>query len=259
MRVVPYVLYRESLKLPLPISCMIPAHLLCRPDQVAETVLLPGNPSRANLIQKEFDHSEKVAENREFLAYTGTYSGVPVSVCSTGIGAPSAVIALEELILCGAHTFIRVGTCGALQTDIAIGDVIVPVAACRGEGTSQKYVPVEFPAVCHPDVFAALTAAAPHAHTGIVWTDDSFYINNTEYWNSLHILAVEMECSSLFAVSWIKSVKTGAILAVDGNLVHGTCKSDRKSLSPHEISRKAEKGVQREIKSALEAVVILNE
>lgn len=239
---------------------MRPAHLLCTPDQVAETVLLPGNPSRAHLIQEQFDHSEKVAENREFLMFTGTYKGVPVSVCSTGIGAPSAVIALEELILCGALTFIRVGTCGALQENIAIGDIVVPVAAYRGEGTSQKYASLGFPAVSHPDVYTALVETAPNAHTGIVWTDDAFYIKNKEWTqNPLNILAVEMECSALFIVSWIKSVKTGAILAVDGNIAHGTCKSDQKSFKNYEISKKGQEGVKKEINAALEAVVLLHE
>lgn len=239
---------------------MIPAHLLCNPEKVAKTVLLPGDPTRAQWIAEFFDHSEKVAQNREFLMFTGSYAGVPVSVCSTGIGAPSAVIALEELIMCGADTFIRVGTCGALQRDIAVGDLIIPVAACRGEGTSQRYVPLQFPAAADPDVVAALKNPAPDAHTGIVWTDDSFYISDTEYWHSLGILAVEMECSALFTVSLLKKVRTGAVLAVDGNLILGTCKSERKTMEhTEEIPEKAKKGVKREIKVALEAAKLLNQ
>ncbi|MBU7024112.1 MAG: nucleoside phosphorylase [Theionarchaea archaeon] len=239
---------------------MIPPHLLCLPEKVAGPVLLPGDPHRAKLIAGFFDNPEKIAENREFLMVTGHYSGIPVSVCSTGIGSPSAVIALEELCMCGADTFIRVGTCGALQRDINTGDIIIPTAACRGEGTSQRYVPLQFPAVAHPDIVSALREIAPDAHTGIVWTDDSFYISESEYWSSLGILAVEMECSSLFTVSSLKKVRTGAILAVDGNLLLGTCKKERRTRNhQEEISEKAREGVRREIKIALEAISLLYE
>ncbi len=235
---------------------MIPPHLLCNPEKIAKTVLLPGDPKRAQLIAEFFHNPEKVAENREFLIFTGSYSEIPVSVCSTGIGAPSAVISLEELIMCGADTFIRVGTCGALQSTIAIGDLIIPTAACRGEGTSQRYAPLQFPAVAHPDIVNALQRTAPDAYKGIVWTDDSFYVSNVEYWNSFGILAVEMECSALFTVSLLKKVRTGAILAVDGNLLLGTCKSERKTRT-EEVPEKAREGIKREIVAALEAVKLL--
>lgn len=237
---------------------MIPTHLLCDPEKVTDTVLLPGNPARAQWIASFFDEPEKIAENREFLMFTGTYSGAPVSVCSTGIGAPSAVIALEELIMCGADTFIRVGTCGALQKHIAIGDLIIPLAACRGEGTSQRYVPLPFPAVAYIDIVNALQKTAPEAYTGIVWTDDSFYISDAKYWNSLGLLAVEMECSSLFTVASLKKVRMGAILAVDGNVLLGTCKSEKKTTNHTEIPEEAKKGVKKEIRAALEAAALLH-
>lgn len=239
---------------------MIPSHLLCNPEKVANIVLLPGDPNRARFIADFFDTSEKVADNREFLMFTGSYSGVPVSVCSTGIGSPSAVIALEELLMCGADTFVRVGTCGALQKDINIGDLIIPLAACRGEGTSQRYVPLQFPAVAHPNVVNALRKTTPYAYTGIIWTEDSFYISDSEYWSSLGILAVEMECASLFTVSSLKKARTGAILAVDGNILMGTCKKERKTIEHmEEIPRKARKGVEKEVKAALEAIIFLVE
>lgn len=234
---------------------MTPPHLLCNPHKVAKIVLLPGDPKRARFIADFFDNPEKIADNREFLMFTGSYSGVPVSVCSTGIGSPSAVIALEELVMCGADTFIRVGTCGALQKNIDIGDLIIPIAACRGEGTSRRYVPLPFPAAADPEIVAALRKTAPDAHTGIVWTDDSFYISDTEYWNSLGILAVEMECSALFTVSLLKKVRTGAILAVDGNVFLGTCKKERRTIHyEEEIPEGAREGVKKEIQVALEAL-----
>lgn len=237
---------------------MIPPHLLCNPEKVAKKVLLPGDPKRAKLISEFFDNPEKVAENREFLMFTGNYSGVPVSVCSTGIGAPSAVIALEELIMCGATTFIRVGTCGSLQLHIDSGDIVIPIAACRGEGTSPRYAPLPFPAVADPTIVAALQKSAPEAATGIVWTEDSFYVSDTQYWHSLGILAVEMECSALFTVSLLKKVRTGAILAVDGNVLKGTCKGKRKTMEDtEEIPQKTKKAVEREIHAALEAISLL--
>ena len=237
---------------------MIPTHLLCNPEKVAKTVLLPGDPSRAKLIAEFFDNCEKVADHREFLMFSGSYSGIPVSVCSTGIGAPSAVIALEELIMCEANTFIRVGTCGALQKNIKTGDLIIPVGACRGEGTSQQYVPLQFPAAANMDIVNALRETAPDAYTGIVWTEDSFYISDAEYWNSVGILAVEMECSALFTVSLLKNVRCGAILAVDGNVILGTCKSKRKTMEKtEEIPEKAKEGIKKEIQAALEAVTFL--
>ncbi|MBU7014324.1 MAG: nucleoside phosphorylase [Theionarchaea archaeon] len=237
---------------------MNPAHLLCDPDKVARSVLLPGDPRRSEWIADFFDNTEKVAHNREFLLFTGEYKGVPVSVCSTGIGSPSAVIALEELIMCGAKTFIRVGTCGALQENIDIGDLVIPLASCRGEGTSSRYAPPEFPAVADPDVVGSLRKAAPAAHVGIVWTDDSFYCSGAQCWHSLGILAVEMECASLFTVSLLKKVQTGAILAVDGNILLGTCKSDRKATDHTEVSQETREGIEREIEAALEAVVYLS-
>jgi len=237
---------------------MIPAHLLCEPDKVAPTVLLPGDPQRARTMSEFFDVAEKVAENREFLMFTGTYSGIPISVCSTGIGAPSAVIALEELIQCGAHTFIRVGSCGALQRDIDIGALIIPTAACRGEGTSQRYVPLQYPAVAHGDVVQALSTVLPDARKGIVWTDDSFYVSDHDYWSSLGILAVEMECSALYSVSTLKGVRAGAVLCVDGNLLRCTCKKMRKTMEKKdEIPHQAVNGIKREIKAALDAVILL--
>jgi len=239
---------------------MIPPHLLCNPDRVSPTVLLPGDPQRAQTIAEYFDTSEKVAQNREFHLFTGTYAGAPVSVCSTGIGAPSAVIALEELIQCGAHTFIRVGSCGALQKDMDRGTLIIPTAACRGEGTSPRYAPLCYPAVAHGQVVQALSDVLPQARKGIIWTDDSFYMSDHEYWSSLGILAVEMECSALFAVSSLKGVRTGAVLCVDGNLLRGTCKKmGKKTEKEGEFSQEAKNGIICEIKAALEAVLLLSE
>ncbi len=134
-------------------------HIRCVPGDVARSVLVPGDPGRAGRIAALFDESRMVAQNREYVVYTGATGGVPVSVCSTGIGGPSASIALEELVNIGAEVFIRVGSAGGRQNDIAIGTPVVITAAHRGEGTSRAYLPPEFPAVADLDVTNALVEA----------------------------------------------------------------------------------------------------
>ena len=131
-------------------------HIKCTRGDVARTVLLPGDPARAELIASHFDEARQVASNREFTTFSGKTGGVPVSVTSTGIGGPSTVIAVEELVRCGADTFIRVGTGGALQPEILPGSFIVATAAIRDEGTSRAYLPVEFPAAANVEIVQTL-------------------------------------------------------------------------------------------------------
>lgn len=147
-------------------------HIHTRTGEVGEYVILPGDPKRCAKIAQHLDGAALVADNREFVTYTGRLDGVPVSVTSTGIGGPSAAIALEELVHCGARTFIRVGTCGGMQTDIVGGDLIVATGAIRKEGTTREYAPIEFPAVPDLSVTNALVRAASRlnltCHTGVV-------------------------------------------------------------------------------------------
>ncbi len=122
-------------------------HIQVGAGEVGRYVILPGDPKRCAKIAAYFDDARLVADSREYVTYTGYLDGVKVSVTSTGIGGPSASIAMEELVKCGADTFIRVGTCGGVQLDVKSGDVVVASGAIRMEGTSKEYAPIEFPAI----------------------------------------------------------------------------------------------------------------
>ena len=154
-------------------------HTQLSPEIIGKYVILPGDPGRCEKIAAFLDKPEKVAANREFTTYTGLLEGEKVSVTSTGIGGPSAAIAMEELVRCGAHTFIRVGTCGGMQLQVCGGDLIIATGAIRMEGTSREYAPIEFPAVPDFSVTAALKEAADACgfpyHLGVVQCKDSFF------------------------------------------------------------------------------------
>ena len=149
------------------------------PGDVGKYVILPGDPKRCEKIAKHFDNPVKIADSREFVTYTGTIDGVKVSVTSTGIGGPSASIALAELAQCGADTFIRVGTCGGMQLDVEGGDTVIASGAVRMEGTSKEFAPIEYPAVPDVTVMNALIQAAENMktpyHVGVVECKDSFF------------------------------------------------------------------------------------
>ena len=154
-------------------------HIQCAPGDVGRYCILPGDPGRCEKIAKWFDNPVHVMTNREYVTYTGTLLGEKVSVVSTGIGGPSAAIAMEELAAIGADTFIRIGTCGGIQLDVQSGDIVVATGAVRMEGTSREYAPIEFPAVSDFRVLQALTQAAQELgqcwHAGVVQCKDSFY------------------------------------------------------------------------------------
>src|SRR3990167_1089570 len=137
-------------------------HIPCNPKNVAEVVLLPGDPARAKMIGKQYlEKGKLVASYREFVTYTGYYKGIKITTTSTGIGSPSTAIAVEELINCGANILIRVGTCGgALKKEIQPGSIIIPTASIREEGTTKEYIPAEFPAVADYQIVTALIRAA---------------------------------------------------------------------------------------------------
>ncbi len=138
-------------------------HVGLKPGDVGKYVLLPGDPKRCEKIAAYFDDPVLVADSREFVTYTGTLNGVKVSVTSTGIGGPSAAIAMEELVNVGAEVFIRIGTCGGIDREVCGGDVVIATGAVRMEGTSKEYAPIEYPAVADLDVTNALVAAAKEA------------------------------------------------------------------------------------------------
>ncbi len=210
-------------------------HINVGKGEVGEYVILPGDPGRCEKIAKYLDNPVKVAENREFVTYTGELEGVKVSVTSTGIGGPSAAIAMEELIHCGAHTFIRVGTSGGMQKEVCGGDMVIATGAIRFEGTTNEYAPKEYPAVAHYDIVHALKKTADNmgvtSHLGIVQCKDNFYgqhspetmpvsydlKNKWNAWIECGALASEMESAALFIVGSVRRVRVGSVLLVLAN------------------------------------------
>ncbi|MGY0394982.1 MULTISPECIES: uridine phosphorylase [unclassified Fusobacterium] len=210
-------------------------HIGLRKGDVGKYVILPGDPKRCAKIAKHFDNAVLVADSREYVTYTGYLDGVKVSVTSTGIGGPSASIALEELVKSGADTFLRVGTCGGMQTDIMGGDLVIATGAIRMEGTSKEYAPIEFPAVANLDITNALVQAAKDLnkkyHVGIVQCKDAFYgqhepetkpvdyelINKWNAWVRLGCKASEMESAALFVVGDYLRVRVGSSFLVVAN------------------------------------------
>ena len=210
-------------------------HIAVTPDDGFEYAILPGDPGRVLEIANYLENPRFIAVNREYTTYGGTISGKKVCVTSTGIGGPSAAIAMEELVKCGVHTFIRVGTCGGMQDHVLPGDVIIASAAVRAEGTSGEYIPAGYPATADFHVTTALREAAllnniTH-HIGTIHSKDSFY-GQTEpdtmplsaslktKWSSYiasGCLASEMEAAALFSVGLVRRVRVGAVLTAIWN------------------------------------------
>ena len=210
-------------------------HIHCVEGDVGRYVILPGDPGRCPSIAALFDDAHLVARNREYTTYTGTLLGEKVSVCSTGIGGPSASIAMEELHQLGADTFIRTGTCGGIDLNVQSGDVVVATGAIRYEHTSREYAPIEFPAVADFQVTNALVEATKKLgfplHTGIVQCKDSFYGQHDpaaspvyyelqqkwESWKRLGVKASEMESAALFVVAAALGCRCGSCFHVVWN------------------------------------------
>ena len=240
-------------------------HIGLKSGDVGKYVILPGDPKRCKKIAEYFDDAVLVADNREYTTYTGYLNGEKVSVTSTGIGGPSASIALEELVNVGAETFIRVGTCGGIDTGVKGGDVVIATGAVRMEGTSKEYAPIEFPAVANIDIVNALVKAAKNleytAHTGIVQCKDSFYgqhnpdkmpvnyelVNKWEAWKRLGCLASEMESAALFVVASFLKVKIGSVFLTVAN-------QEREKLG---LENPVVHDTEKAIKTAVEALKIL--
>ena len=222
-------------------------HIALRRGDVGRYVLLPGDPGRCERIASRFDEPRMVAKNREYETWTGSLGGVPVSVTSTGIGCPSSAIAVEELVRCGADTFIRVGTGGGMQPGMRTGELAIVTAAVRDEGTSSHYLPLEFPAVADIDVVLALREAARRtgalAREGVSQSKDSFYgevepermpiaPELLEKWAAYiagGAITSEMEAATIFIVSSILRVRAGGLMACFGS----------PSMSPEEAAASA--------------------
>ena len=210
-------------------------HIHCVEGDVGRYVILPGDPGRCERIASFFDDAHFVSSNREYTIYTGTLLGEKVSVCSTGIGGPSAAIALEELHNIGADTFIRVGTCGGIDLDVRSGDVVIATGAVRYEHTSMEYAPIEYPAVPDYEVLSALVQAAKNLNmrhkVGVVQCKDSFYgqhdpkrmpvsyelLEKWEAWKRLGVKASEMESAATFVISHALRCRSGSCFHVIWN------------------------------------------
>jgi len=232
-------------------------HLLVSEGDLHDVALLPGDPGRVDRIAGQCTDVETVAQNREYKVVTASYEGRPLTICSTGIGCPSAAIAAEELSAVGVETLIRVGTTGALQAGIEIGDMVVATGAAKDEGTSKRYEAETLPAVPDYDVLCALVEVSRDrdepVHVGPIATDDAFYAETEAYvskWEQAGLLAVEMEAAALFSIARRKGMRAGAICTVDGNLVEGTQKGET---DDEELPPKARDNVDRAITIALEA------
>jgi uridine phosphorylase len=234
-------------------------HIRCGLGDIAPYVIIPGDPGRVKRIVDQMDNAVKLAENREYVTYTGEYKGVKITVCSSGIGGPAASIAFEELIKLGAKVFIRVGSAGGRQPEIPIGTPVVINASYRGEGTSMVYLPAPFPAVASLDVTNALVEAVENQkvdyRVGIGFSRDAYYVQDKALNKELTdagVMAAEQEASILFIVGSKRGVKTGAIVSTDSNIYLENQPT---------LAEKEElffKGERKCIKAALDACVILN-
>ena len=224
-------------------------HIGVGPEDVADSVLLPGNPERVDKVTALWDDHDEKAYHREYRTATGTYEGTPISVTSTGIGSPSATIAIEELARVDADTFIRVGSCGAIQPGMDVGDLVITSGAVRQEGTSKEYVREDYPAVADHEVVAALVAAAERLgydyHVGLTMSADSFYAGQgrpgfegfqaagseslVEELREANVKNVEMEAAALLTVANVYGLRAGAVCSVYANRITGEFRTEGES------------------------------
>lgn len=212
-------------------------HLEVSAEDVADTVLLPGDPDRVEKITQFWDDSEERARHREYRTLTGEFEGTPITVTSTGIGSPSAAIAVEELARVGVETFIRVGSCGAIQPDMEVGDLVITTGGVRQEGTSDAYIREDYPATADYEVVTALVAAAERLgydyHTGTTMSADSFYAGQgrpsfddylapgseelVEDLKQANVKNIEMEASAIMTLANLFELRAGAVCTVYAN------------------------------------------
>jgi uridine phosphorylase len=250
-------------------------HIGCRKGDVARYVLLPGDPARVKVIASLWDESRKVAENRQYVTYTGRVSGVEISTTSTGIGSPSAAIAIEELARCGASTFIRVGTCGGYQKDQKVGDIAIATGAVRWEGTTGQYVPTEYPALSTPEVVMALIEAAERLgaeyHVGITKSGDSLYAGMSfggyqQSWMKniesdfmrANVLTAEMEASTIFTLASLFGLRAGSVCSIIDLVLTDETHEPGRELSVEEAFQPRPEFILRSCRCAVEAVQILD-
>lgn len=237
-------------------------HIQAKEGDIAPFVLLPGDPGRVKVIASTWEKAQKIAENREYVTYSGEYKGMPISCTSTGIGAPSTAIAIEELARIGATTFLRVGTCGTFQDHVHNGDIAIFDSALRYDGASALYAPLEFPAVAHYEVLNACIKAGDELkipyHVGTTRSADSFYARHPKpgssfnnYWQSgwqhhfedlkrMNVLSAEMEASVIFVLAKIWGLRAGGMAVVVDNVL-----SNKEEFDPEKEFNHTEENIQK--------------
>lgn len=233
-----------------------------RVSDLAERALVVGDPERARRVSGMLDDVRQVGANREYLTFTGTYRGVPVTVASHGVGSAGAAVCFEELARGGVTRIIRSGTAGGIQPEVVDGAIVVATGAVRAEGVTSQMVPLEFPALATPELVVALREAVAaeggSAHSGVVLTSDIFYPSDVivgvdqRMWQRAGVVAVEMEAAALFVVAALHGIEAGAAFAIDGNPL-AAADDDMSDYSPHrEIVVET---VDRTLRAALAALV----
>ena len=228
-------------------------HIRCDPQDIARYVFVPGDHDRAKRIAAHLQGARLVSDSRGYMVYTGMVEGIPMTVSSTGMGGPQVAIGVEELAHMGADTFIRIGSCGTFQDDIGVGDLVVPTGVYRGGATASRYLPPAFPAAPHWQVLSALVEAArklrAKVHVGVGSSWDAFYaLPDPQLMQKLKqagVMAIEMECDTLFVIGNFRGWRTGAILANDGT---------SKEIKPAWGEEAFRKGEEQEIRIAIEAM-----
>jgi uridine phosphorylase len=232
-------------------------HIKLAPDARFQRAIVCGAPERAALIASQMEGSIELAKNREYHSYLGRHQGVDVMVMSHGVGAPGATICFQEMMDVGVKSIIRVGTAGGLQDESRIGDIAVATAAVRQDGTTAMMVPAGFPAVADAEVTAAIASAIKarghRFHQGIVVTSDLFYPalvdGQLALFRDANCVAVEMECAALFVTGTLRKVRTGSLLALDGNPLRWT----EGEYNPHGGSM--DQAIRTAMGAALDAIV----
>lgn len=225
----------------------------------AKYALLPGDPGRVERVARYLDDPREVAYNREYRSVLGRYKGIPVLVISTGIGGPSVGIAVEELSRIGVTTMIRIGSCGALQAGMRLGDLVIANGAVRNDGTSDTYIERGYPAVPNTDLLMRLLETVkgmgfPYV-CGLVRSHDSFYTDLEEeidrFWRAKGIVASDMETAALFVVGGLRKLRVASILNV---VVEAEGELERGINQYVEEGNMSVVGEEREIRLALETI-----
>lgn len=224
-----------------------PQHIKAKKGDIAENVVMSGDPSRVRQLAQLLKDSRVVNENRGFLSYTGFYGEQRVSVVCHGIGSPSIALVTEELIMHGAKRFIRLGTAGSFIRELKIGQVVIPNGAAYIGGTLRQYVPdTHLTPVPDFELLQELVRSAQASglefRVGPVFSSDAFHAEDSNFvsrWASRGFIAVEMECATLFALAMMRGVKAASLLLISDNLAEMTHMADANALRPY-----VEKGSQ---------------